>query len=374
MSQSAICSAFVRGTSTQDISSLIDQLQGCTPRAVVFFTFDAPRGQAICQALKQRFKDAEVIGCSSAGEFSDQGYGRSGISALALGGAVVKRAASVCLQLDGGVKNEVHRGAAALARDMGQDLRALDPKRYVGVALLEGIKGTEEAVNLELGNVAPLLTFVGGSAADDMKFERTWCFRNHEMSNFGTALLLLEMAVPFAPFKTSSAVPTDTTFTVTGAAERMIKEIDGKPAAAMYAQMVRCSLQQLNFDVFLKNPIAQLIDGKAWLRSPNGVFGTELRMAAAVPEGARCHLMRTTDLVTETRAALVQARQELGSLGGALLFNCAYRRIEMENKNLEAAYHAVLSGFPMAGFHTFGESYLTHVNQTLTGLLVSAPQ
>ena len=59
-------------------------------------------------------------------------------------------------------------------------LRELDPQRFVGIALLEGAKGQEERLNEALGNVAPLLSFVGGSAGDNITFSGTWVFAEAE--------------------------------------------------------------------------------------------------------------------------------------------------------------------------------------------------
>ena len=54
----------------------------------------------------------------------------------------------------------------------------------------------------------------------------------------------------------------------------------------------------------------------------------------------------------------------------ALLFNCAYRMIEAQTTGATDAYHAALKTLPHAGMHTNGETYLGHINQTLTGLLL----
>jgi hypothetical protein len=45
------------------------------------------------------------------------------------------------------------------------------------IVLIDGLHGDEEVVNERLGNAAPLLNVVGGSAADDLAFQRTWCER-----------------------------------------------------------------------------------------------------------------------------------------------------------------------------------------------------
>jgi hypothetical protein len=44
--------------------------------------------------------------------------------------------------------------------------------------------------------------------------------------------------------------------------------------------------------------------------------------------------------------------------------------MEIKVKQLEKPFREVLAEFPVAGFHSYGESWLAHMNQTLIGLLL----
>jgi hypothetical protein len=82
-------------------------------------------------------------------------------------------------------------------------------------------------------------------------------------------------------------------------------------------------------------------------------------------------LVRSTDLIASTRKALAEARVELGGrASGALLFNCILRRLEMDAKGLQDGFLDAIGQVPVAGFHTYGESWIGHCNQTLTGLVI----
>ena len=43
--------------------------------------------------------------------------------------------------------------------------------------------------------------------------------------------------------------------------------------------------------------------------------------------------------------------------------------LEAQLKGVEQPYHQALSKIVHAGLHTNGESYLGHINQTLTGII-----
>ena len=89
----------------------------------------------------------------------------------------------------------------------------------------------------------------------------------------------------------------------------------------------------------------------------------------SIEQGMEVHLMRSTDLVQGTRRSMGEARKKLGgSVRGGLAFNCILRRLEMDAKRLHAGFLSSFEGMKVAGFHTYGESWLGHINQTLTGL------
>ncbi|MCC6557786.1 MAG: FIST C-terminal domain-containing protein [Polyangiaceae bacterium] len=347
-------------------------LAGADPRVVVFFAAVAHDGALLGRALEERFPGAVVVGSSTNGEFCDRGHGKGGAVAIAIPGDRVGACAAAMADAGEDVDRGVREAAARLSSRLGRDLRELDPARWAGVALLEGARGREERINEALGDVAPFLPFVGGSAGDDITFSGTWTWADGALAKEGTALLVAEMRVPFRAFKTCHFEATDRAVTVTRSApaRRLILELDGEPAADRYAREIGVAPADLATHHFMKNPLGLMIDGEPWLRSAVRREGDALFCACAVVEGARLHFMRPIDMVEDARAKLARAREALGGEAhGALLWNCAYRMLEAELGGLEAPYHAVLSSMVHAGCHSNGESYLGHINQTLTGLI-----
>jgi hypothetical protein len=52
-----------------------------------------------------------------------------------------------------------------------------------------------------------------------------------------------------------------------------------------------------------------------------------------------------------------------------VLFNCILRRLELDANGSTQAFVQTFKEISAAGFHTYGESWLGHMNQTLTGVL-----
>jgi hypothetical protein len=357
---------------------ILEGLGDVDAAAVMFFASPAIGGEAIGQALTRHFPSATVIGCTTAGEFTERATGTGGVSAIALPRSLVRTAAAALADLDGGVDAGVTAAVAQLERQLDRPLRDLDPSRYVGFVLIDGLHGDEERVNDLLGNAAPLLSFVGGSAGDDLAFTRTTVYAEGAGHDHGAALLVLESDAPFQVVKSCSFEPMGRTFTITDAdvPQRIVWELDGRPAAQVYAEAVGCGAADLGSTVFMSHPVGLMIDGRPWIRSPQQVVeGRGLKFYCQVLPQMQVELMRGTDLIAETRNDLRQAAGDLGGqVSGAVMFNCILRRLEIDQKNLGDKFVDALADIPTAGFHTYGESWLGHINQTLTAVLFGAPR
>ena len=249
-----------------------------------------------------------------------------------------------------------------------------DPARFVGFVLIDGLNASEEAVNAALGNAAPFLSFVGGSAGDDLEFRRTRVFCDGEESDHGAVLLLVEMDAPFAVLKTCSFEPTPHLFAITkaDAATRTVYEANGRPVLEAYAEAVGVEPGGVDSSVFVRHPLGITIDGQPWIRSPQQATDDgSLRFYCQVLEGVDLHVMTSGDLVADTRRAVDEARSALGgTVSGGVVFNCVLRRLELDALDAHEGFLGAFAGIPAAGFHTYGESWLAHINQTCTGVLV----
>lgn len=370
----AVRSAHAVGPEPAEVGrQLVAGLGGVDAGALLFFCSPALDGSRIAAELTDAFSPAPVVGCTTAGEFTERAGSTGGVSAVALPTGVVRRAAASLADLRHGVDEAVTGSLRHIEDRLQVSLRAVDPTRYIGFVLVDGVHGVEERVNEVLGNVAPLMSFVGGSAGDDLQFARTEVFCGKATSRHGAVLLVVEAAVPFAIVKSCSFEPAGRRFTITtaDAAQRIVWELDGRPAAHVYAEAVGCGIDELASTAFMHHPLGLMIDGKPWIRSPQQVVdGRGIKFYCQILPGMEVELMTSTDLIADTRAAIETAVADLGGqASGAVMFNCILRRLEMDADGLHQPFAEALGGIPTAGFHTYGESWLGHINQTLTAVL-----
>jgi hypothetical protein len=354
-------------------AELVDQLGAVDPAVVVCFASPALDGDELVGDLVAAYPGARVLGCTTAGEFTHTAATTGGAVALALPRTLVRRSVVALADLRAGVEEGVAAAVSELERQLGVPLDDLDPDRTVGVVLIDGVHGSEDAVNHALGNRAPALSFVGGSAGDDQRFERTPIWVGSRASDHGAALLVLEPTVPFAVVKTCSVDPTPARLTVTRvrAGGRIVEEFDGQRAAEAYARALGRPLGTLA-EAFLVHPLGVLMGGEAWLRSPSRVLDDgAVEFLAEVMEGVELTIMQATDLVRATADAFSGAVARVGGrASAALMFNCVLRRLEMDAQGTVDQFLAAFAGVPTVGFHTYGESWFGHINQTLTGLVL----
>lgn len=362
-----------RDTATA-VAELTAQLQDMQPNVIVFFASAAHDGSTVSEHLRTAFPSAQVIGCTTAGEFTERGTHDGGITGLALSKEKVARAAARIASYDKtAVEDAIHRATREIASEIGvTDLRNADPSRYVGIVLFDGLSGQEERVNEILGNIAPMLSFVGGSAGDALEFKSTRVFANGEETSTGAVFLLLDAAVPFTIGKTCSFEPTSHAFRVTKADvhNRTVYEVDGKPVLDVYAAALGITPDRLTSDVFMSHPVGLVIDGEPWIRSPQRALPDGgLKFYCNIAQGMKIRIMNSTDLVRDAHEAIERAQKDLGApVAGGLAFNCVLRRLEMDAKKLHEPFLESFEGMQVGGFHTYGETWLGHINQTLTAL------
>jgi hypothetical protein len=354
------------------IATLRDGLAG-RPASVVLYFASADYAPAdLAVPLAGAFPEASVIGCSTAGEFTDHASGTHGVTAVALPAGIIGRHAAALGDLTDDAAAGTKAALRAIEAELDTPLRSLDDETWLGFVLIDGMHGAEEVVNEQIANAAPLLNVVGGSAGDDLAFDRTWVTVGEQVSWQGVAFVIAEALVPFQVLKTCSFTPTTTVLRITKAdvATRTVWEFDGRPALDVYAEALGMAPEAVDASAFLEHPVGLMVDGEPFIRSPQQIVGnTGIRFYCQILEGMDVELMQASDLVADTADALAQIREHLGTASGAVLFNCILRRLELDATGQTEPFVKALGGIPSAGFHTYGETWLGHINQTLTGVV-----
>jgi hypothetical protein len=350
-------------------SELKQELEGVDPTFLLFFTSPNHDPEAIGKALKDAFGDVRSLGCTTAGEIVTGHMLKGSVVMMAFDKGELKSAHTAMVE-DVHQPEAVDRAVNELTKDTGSSPRDLDASQFVGLVVHDGLSVGEEKVMDRLSDLTNV-PFIGGSAGDEAKFEATHVFVDFVPRRGASALALLEPAVPYHILKTQSFDVTDTVLTVTDVDEatRTVRKFDGRPAAEAYAEAVGVPVERLP-DRFRDNPLGLVMEGgDPFVRSPQQVQGTDVVFYCQVKEGMPLHVLKSRDIVEETRRDLQAKLEEIGGARAAINFHCILRSLELYDKKQEQDYGKVFSDLPTVGFSTYGESYIGHINQTSTIVL-----
>lgn len=343
---------------------------------VTFFcssTYDLP---ALAEEMNRRFPGVEVVGCTTAGEIGPAGYLGHSLSGASFPGGSCFAAAG---RLDDLQNFEIARGhvfAQALLRRLEARAPQADSDNSFGLLLVDGLSLREEPVAHTLQDALGKIRMIGGSAGDDLKFERTCVFHEGAFHTASAVLLLISTAFPFRIFKTQHFVSGEERLVVTAAdtARRVVYEINGLPAAEEYARLIGVSPAELGPDRFAVAPVVVMIDGTDYVRSiqkanPDG----SLTFYCAIDEGLVLRVARGENLLQGLEDTFAALRAEIGPPQLVLACDCILRNLEIARSGLNEAVSEVFRRNNAVGFSTYGEQYGgVHVNQTLTGIAIGS--
>ncbi|MBT9245270.1 FIST C-terminal domain-containing protein [Gemmobacter fulvus] len=318
--------------------------------------------------------DAPVIGCTTAGEISGEGYSEGGIVALGLPAAYF--AADILLIPDlVAIDSEDLIGRLIRAR---QGLRVLRPgwDHEFAFLMVDGLSTREDALTAALAAGLGPVPLFGGSAADGTRFRETFVVHDGRALRNAAVLAMVRSRCRVKVFNLDHLVPTETRMVVTEAdpANRTVRQINAEPAAREYARLLGKDPGQLDTFTFAAHPVVVRIGGRHHVRAiqqvaPNG----DLVFFSAIDEGLVLTLAEPEDMVAHLEREL--AGLAIGTAPEAILAcDCILRRMEALEKQKYGAVSAILRDNNVVGFSTYGEQLNSmHVNQTMTGVAIFPP-
>nr|WP_024302521.1 nitric oxide-sensing protein NosP [Pseudogulbenkiania sp. MAI-1] len=352
----------------------------CQPKMafVVFFCSSDYDLDALADEMTKLFQGVTVVGCTSAGEIGPLGYYDLGLTGASF-------PADTCTAVAGRIGDLQHfkisEGEAfvqALLQQLEERVPTAGPDNSFSFLLIDGLSRREEPVARALQDSLGNITLFGGSAGDNLKLTRTWVFHDGAFHPDSAVLLLVSTSLPFKIFKTQHFVSEEERLVVTeaDASRRIVKEINGLPAAEEYARVVGADVGDLNPMRFAASPVVVTIDGTDYVRSiqranPDG----SLTFFCAIDEGLVLRVVRGVDLLGNLERTFDTIRTEIGPFQLAIACDCILRNLEMTQSGAKEAVAELLRKSRVVGFSTYGEQYHgVHVNQTLTGIALGYPR
>jgi len=344
--------------------------------SVIFFCSSQYDLDALADEMNRLFPGVEVLGCTTAGEIGPAGYRDFSLSGASFPAGSFTAVAGLFEHLQ---QFDIARGQA-FTNTLLQQLEANAPdscaKDSFAFLLIDGLSVREEPVVRTFQNVLGRIPLVGGSAGDDLKFVRTWVFHKGAFHTDSAVLILLTTPLPFKIFKTQHFVSNTERLVVTEAdpALRVVKEINGLPAAEEYARVIGAHVDDLGSLRFATSPVVVVIDGTDYVRAIQKANADgSLTFFCAIEEGLVLRVAHGNDLIENLKQTFETLRTEIGAPQAVLACDCILRNLEITHDQQKEMVGEIFRRNNTVGFSTYGEQYGgVHVNQTLTGIAFGA--
>lgn len=337
--------------------------------------------EALAAELAACFGSVPVVGCTTAGEITPFGYAAGSLVGIGFPREDFIVATERIDDLDRFSITEAPRVLRGLMERRDAALAArTEPFRERGsfaFLMIDGLSRVEETVVSALHSVLMDIPLFGGSAGDELRFERTFILHEGAFRTNAAVLMLVTTARRFVVFRTEHFVASDHKMVVTAAdpQTRIVTEINAEPAGREYARMVGLEGEPLTPMIFAAHPVVVRVGGEYHVRSIQKVNDDEsLTFYCAIDEGIVLTVAKGVDPVENFEAMMLRLADEIGGAPELVLgCDCILRRLELEQRQLKHVMSATLARHNVVGFCAYGEQYnAMHVNQTFTGVAIGA--
>jgi hypothetical protein len=339
-------------------------LGGRDAALLIVFATDAYEARDLLAGVNEASEGAPLVGCSTAGELSDQGPADSSVVVAAIGGDGFDVATASGLDSSSGLR----AAGAAAARCHGE---LPEGGNRVMVLLSDGRSGDQaeviRGVHEEVGSGLPL---AGGCAGDAVRSEGTFQLHGDRVHGDSVVAAAIRSDGPIGLGWSHGWENVGEPVLVTRSSGNRIDELDDGPALDRYLDHFEAP-EAVRGDAEAFSEWARLHPlglgrrrtGQQPARCVNAADFEKraLICTAEVPQGGLAWFMRgdVASVLNSTRNACAQAL--IGFDGapplGMLAFNCIGRRgiLGPDGIRREADLIGECSGAPFAGFYTLGE-------------------
>lgn len=342
----------------------VSHLGGAYPDLTLVFSSVRYADPRLLKGINSMTAGCSLIGCTDAGGISTAGPVRRSVVAVALkarGG-----------RFQTGVGYAVSKNARQAGQDLAQSLSRQGAQQAKALlALPDGLAGNGSAwlrgVQSILGESLPI---VGGCAADDFAFEKTFQFFNDEILQDSIPAALFCGDIEVGIGVQHGWIPLGRPRRVTKASGPVIYELDRRPAVALYEEYLGVKKDELTEEplahVAMTYPLGTVVPRQAeyLLRHAIRVGENEsIVCTAETQEGSWVRLMigSNESALEAAKKAASRAMRQVSPvrLKGALVF-CGVARQKMLGSDFRGEIDVVRdslggTGVRIGGFYSYGE-------------------
>lgn len=346
-------------------------------QAVIFLAAINYDFSALSVAIKEKFPTSEVIGASTAGEITPDGFTNNSVVLTTLSdtgtkvrGVLVEHGSKYPVASKGDIEKAL--------RDCG--IRTNDPNSHkdsFAITFINGVFNAEETILSNFYSIIKNDNFplAGGTAGFTGNTPKTFVSYNGRTTQDGAVFLFVKTRCKFFIRQEDIFNPTGKSVLVTQSdpVNRKIMSFNGRPAKQVYAEKLGVSETQAESMTF-ENPFGRFLDGSLHIVALAG-FTPErhITLFARVVPNSTLEMMKIGNPLEKCDETCAEIQKEIPRPKFVLLMTCITRTLAFErmriSRDIIRKYSSVFPTF--AGFSCYGEQIgRMHCNQTLVSVVI----
>ena len=332
--------------------------------------------QEVIDVVREETNKAPLLGCSTAGEFTEWAVGNGGIAVGLVSSDDIKFFTSMVE----GVKEDPELAVRTVANEFPSKFDD-GYSHLCAIMLIDGLAGVGEEVTLLASSAfnqifGKNVMLVGGAAGDDLRFETTTLFSDNRVASDALSVCLLASKKPFFTGVQHGHVPVSPPLHITRADGCVLYEIEGRPAWEVWKEQTAEAARSIGIDTDkLEEPDAigtYLMRFELGLSTKAGQYKIRiplsknedgsLNFGCTIPEGAVFRLMESKQayqIQSAREAAEIAMMNANGNveIASAFIFDCACRGLILGDELCKGIgqFKSILGNIPMLGCETYGE-------------------
>ena len=373
----------VVSTRTKNIDSAVNELCGKLRKnldsynAVIFLAaidYDFP---LLSQKIKEKFPNAEVLGTSTAGEFSDAGFTEGSI--------ILTTMHDLSTKVKGVFIDHASKYPIAYKDDIEAALKACginiaDPNSHRDAFAIEFTNAIYNAEETILSNFYAIIKndrfpLAGATAGYTGNTPRSFVSYNGKSTQDGAVMLFVKTRCKFDIRQEDIFNPTGKQIYVTKAdtMRRELHTLNGRPATTVYAEQLGVSESQAAQQTF-ENPFGRFVNGSIHIAALASLTSDKkITSFARITPNSTLEMMHIGDALQKADQTCEGIRSAIPHPKFTLLMTCITRTLYFDRSGMKPAIIGKYKNtFPtFCGFSCYGEQIgRIHCNQTLVSLVI----
>lgn len=342
------------------------------PVLVIFLASSSYDFEVVTKEIKKHFPKSEVVGSTTSGEIVKEGFINDSIVLTTLVCNKTKVKAALikdALKFPVLEKNKILKKA----EECGINCDSADShKDAFAMAFINGNHNIEEIVISLFYAVIKNDKFqvAGGSAGDDLKFEKTFISLNGEITSTGAIIVFFKTKCDFRIVKENIYYPIGESVVLTDVdiEKRKIKKIDNRNPMDVLSEKIKIPKNQLN-EKLLEYPLGRVIGDETYLCSLKKIDSEGMGYSYInIMPNTRLEILKSANVIETVEDTCKEIRNEIKDIKFVFFINCILRTLDLKNMRqcslIAKTYDKYFPSF--CGYSSYGEQYnKLSLNQTV---------